>query len=285
MSLNRSTSTRCPTLPDRTRRRAFASAVIGLLLLSTTGPVRAEDPLDAVLGGIDTALPNLVPDVRHVEIKSQYVFDPLTLTSVPTGPRWLAFDTWAQNLGNVPVQLTVDRVDSLDSSTVSQCTAWRPERVCVEQRPVGGFTWHAEHRHFHFSEFARYELRRVLANGSIDYGRRGLVAASDKVSFCLYDAAPVRGDASVVPFYNTCTPTVQGISPGYADVYNPDMEGQTFPLDAISDGRYALVIDMDYADRLFETDDTDNVVEVMIEVYDNVTGAVVVGRNRPGGSG
>lgn len=97
----------------------------------------------------------------------------------------------------------------------------------------------------------------------------------------MIDSATVRDDAFPLPFYMTCLPTVQGISAGWADIYGPGLAGRQFPLDGITDGRYALVVSMDYADRIYETDDPDNVVELFIELSDGVTKATIIGRNRP----
>lgn len=249
-----------------------ALLVAATLIISVLGgSARAENPLDPVLGDPGETYPNLVPDVQDVQL----------IDWSPTAPPDLFFDTRAQNLGTVPVQLTVDNIESPEVSTVSQCVAWGPDRVCREQRQVGGFVWHDEHSHFHFEEFADYELRKVLRNGRVDYSRRGLIAKSSKVSFCLIDSAPVRDDAFPVGVYRTCLPTVQGISPGWTDIYDAFLEGQQLPLTGVTDGRYALVIRVNYADRLFETAYTDNTVEVMLEISDGVTDVAIVGRNYP----
>lgn len=138
-----------------------------------------EDPPDAsdVLGDPGITYPNLVPDVRDVFILRPFVFDPETNTFVQ-GPPQLWFDTWSQNLGTVSLQTTVEEVESPESSTVSQCVSWCTDWLCERQEPVGGYTWHAEHTHFHFDEFAAYELRRLGADGRPDYSDAGLPMAS-----------------------------------------------------------------------------------------------------------
>lgn len=251
--------------------------MLGLLV-----PVGADGsiaPVDEVLEP-GVTLPNLVPDVAEVYVFRPFVLDEATGTFVP-GPPQLHFDTRAQNLGAVPLQLTLDDVESPQSSSVSQCVSWTASRLCRAQHPVGGFTWHEEHTHFHFEDFAAYELRRLRPNGRVDYSSRGLLASSDKVSFCLMDTTTVRPDAFPVGTYQSCTPAMQGISPGWTDVYGGGLPGQQFRIDSLDDGQYAVVVRMDHGERLYETDDTDNVVEVIVELSGGLSGARIVERRYP----
>lgn len=273
-----------------------AAAVLGL---GFDGPVRAEDdqpipgscdvhPTHVVNPGCVPALtselrepgitlPNVSPDVRNVTVAPQTDF----LTGQPfPGPVRLRFDSWVMNLGTVPVELTPD--DPLQPTTVQQCVSWTGH-VCREERVVGGFVWHDEHKHVHFADFADYQLRRLGPDGRPDYSSAGLISRSEKVSFCLLDAQLVDPDKWSPPFYTTCGQFLQGISPGWADVYGIGTPGQELSIDGVTDGRYALVVTMDHANRLYETDDTDNVVEVTLEISGAVTQVAIVGRHRPPG--
>lgn len=264
--------------------QAPARAVAPLPDSCKTHPTKAVNPgcVPAVKEGVTEpgiTLPNLVPDVREVFVLRPFVLDPETETFYEGEPH-LFFDSWAQNLGTVPVQLTVDSVESPESSTVSQCVSWTA-RVCREQRRVGGFSWHDAHRHFHFNEFAAYELRRLGADGRPDYSASGLLATSEKVSFCLMDSQQVDPDAVPVPVYNACVPAVQGISPGWTDIYTSDLEGQQLPLTGLGDGRYSLIIKLNHARNVLESDYSDDVVEVTVEISNSLQDAQIVGRNYP----
>jgi Lysyl oxidase len=257
--------------------------VSAALVLALGFGVPAEaDPLDPHLGDPGRTLPNLSPDVQTVQILRPFLFDEATQT-VYEGPPELYFDSWAQNLGTVPLQLAFGGIENPETAVAEQCVSWRSAEayVCREQVPIGGFSWHQEHTHFHYNEFAGYQLRKLLRNGKVDYSADGLIAASDKVSFCLIDSTRIREDASPTGFYSTCTPTVEGISPGWADIYDSSLEGQQLPLDGVTDGRYALVVNLDYADRIHETDNGDNVVEATLEISGGVTNVSIVGRNYP----
>jgi hypothetical protein len=248
-----------------TRPTSRAAMFVTALALVLVGVPAQGDSLDPILGAAQQTLPNLVPTVENVSIQTWRTLD----DGFSTEPGlFLWFDTRAQNLGTVPIQLTVDKVDTPESSTVSQCVSWLAAagHVCRATEQVGGFTWHEAHRHFHYQDFAAYQLRRLTADGRPDYSPSGLLQVSEKVSFCLIDSQKVRDDAAPMFFYGTCLPTVQGISPGWTDVYAPEMEGQNLSVQGLADGRYALIINMDYGNTLRETDDTDNYIEVTIEI-------------------
>jgi hypothetical protein len=250
----------------RTRRLGVLLAV-GLLVPLLGVRAQADDPLDLVLEDPGDTYPNLVPNVEDVQIQNfRYKED--GVTEEPGLFLW--FDTRAQNLGTVPVQLTVDKVDTPESSTVSQCVSWQSAdaHLCRRTEVVGGYTWHDEHRHFHYEDFARYQLRRLAADGRPDYSSAGLIAASDKVSFCFIDSTRVRDDAAPIFFYNTCLPTVQGISPGWTDIYSSSMWGQNMPIPGLPNGEYALIVELDYENTLSETDNDDNYVEVTVRISD-----------------
>ncbi|HEX2040775.1 MAG TPA: lysyl oxidase family protein [Acidimicrobiales bacterium] len=261
------------TSPAR-RGRCLLFGAAALLLLCNAA-VSAAEPLDPV-----ASLPNMVPDVGKMSIEHPFVRDEATGTFVP-GPPALFFDTQARNLGTVPLQLTLEDLDDPDALTLAQCVSWRLGRICHESRSAAGFTFHADHKHFHH-DFAVYELRRLLRSGKVDYSSQGLVAAAEKVSWCMADSARVSDDALLAPVYVKCESTVQGVSPGWAAVHSPDGIDQQLSLAGLTDGRYALVIDLDPGDAILETDDTDNLVEITLELSGGVTQVAAVARHYPG---
>ena len=103
------------------------------------------------------------------------------------------------------------------------------------------------HGHFHFRNYARYELFPVNANGSL-----GTPVKARKRGFCMIDTTPFNnGDGGTTPWvYRNCgTPAIpgfQGISVGYADTYVKALGGQYFVLDDPSEpvppGEYILRI-------------------------------------------
>jgi hypothetical protein len=226
------------------------------VLLGTVGD--AEHPT--------IALPDLAPDVGNDVYVGYESIEFQPDGSLLYGPPQLYFDTYAQNLGDVPIQLTADDAGTISGTTVSQCVSWTTNLVCRQKQQVGGFEWHDEHKHYHFQDFAHYELRTLLADGSPDDSAAGLISSSPKVSFCLIDSLKVRDDASPLPRYNTCNPLEEGISPGWTDIYTSDLEGQMLSLGTHGDGRYALVVALDTSDHLLETNNANNRVIAIVEV-------------------
>lgn len=229
--------------------------------------------------GYDITYPDLVPNVTEVLIWRPWIWDPEAQT-ITFGPPVLAFDTHAQNLGEVPVDLLTDDVTNRAGSTVSQCVAWTTNYGCRERVQVGGFSWHEEHSHFHYNEFADYEFRRTLADGTPDYSAAGLIDVSEKVSFCLMDSERVRDDA-LLWRYTQCDATNQGISSGWTDIYGWTLPGQDFALTGVPDGRYAIIVDMNTAGHLHETNADNNRVEVIVDVSTNPDSAVIVSTRHP----
>lgn len=231
------------------------------------------------VAGYDITYPDLVPNVTEVLIWRPWIWDPENQT-ITFGAPVLAFDTHAQNLGEVPVDLLTDDVTNRAGSTVSQCVAWTTNYGCRERVQVGGFSWHDEHSHFHYNDFADYEFRSLLSDGTPDYSDAGLIDISEKVSFCLMDSERVR-DEALLWRYTQCDATNQGISAGWADVYGWTLPGQDFPLTGLPDGRYAIVVDMNTAGHLHETAYDNNRVEIIVDVTTDPDSAVIVSTNHP----
>jgi hypothetical protein len=223
--------------------------------------------LERQVGDIEepgVSLPDLVPDVTEAWVEYQYI--DFNGRDFDFGPASLTFDTLAQNLGQVPVDLQADEPSNVAGSPVSQCISWTTNLVCRQRAHVGGFTWHQEHMHFHFNDFASYELRTVNPDGSPNLSDDGFISSSPKVSFCLVDSTKVRNDAAPVPRYTNCNPYQEGISPGYTDTYGAGLEGQYLPFNGLGDGRYALVVSLNSAGHVYETNNDNNRVVVILNV-------------------
>jgi len=65
---------------------------------------------------------------------------------------------------------------------------------------------------------------------------------SPKVSFCMLDSIPVDASPVNVQYYKTCTPLAQGISAGWADVYDWTLPDQWIDVGTsrLPDGDYVL---------------------------------------------
>ncbi|MBI4409367.1 MAG: hypothetical protein HY561_06635 [Gemmatimonadetes bacterium] len=102
------------------------------------------------------------------------------------------------------------------------------------------------HNHFHFRNYATYEIFPVLANGSL-----GKAIQARKRGFCMIDVDPFKSDIPPESFvYASCgrpgIPGFQGISTGWSDEYFKFLSGQFFlltdPVEPILPGDYVIRI-------------------------------------------
>ena len=135
-----------------------------------------------------------------------------------------------------------------------------------EDRLAGEFRYHSNHGHTHFEDFAEFRLLEVLPDGGVG----DVVSTADKVSFCLIDVE--RLDSSGSSNYHSCG-QVQGISAGWADIYDSGLPGQALDIAGVQNGSYWLEIEVDPQNRLVEADETNNIARVRIEL--DRDGAVV----------
>jgi Secretion system C-terminal sorting domain/Ig-like domain CHU_C associated/Lysyl oxidase len=150
------------------------------------------------------------------------------------------------------------------------------------ERWAGSMTYHPTHGHAHFDDWGVYKLRSIDPNEP-DPRRWPIIGNGAKLGFCLmdygdcasgtYNGSCVDGGGTVIlnnipnkglggGRYN-CSPTTQGISVGWLDVYGYHLDGMQIPLPpGICNGNYAIVVEVDPRNFLLETDKADNVMWV-----------------------
>jgi lysyl oxidase len=112
----------------------------------------------------------------------------------------------------------------------------------------GLFEFASCHAHFHFRNYATYELLRVNADGSF-----GAPVQSRKRGFCMLDTTPAQsasGNPPQTPYYRNCGNLTihgnQGISKNWGDEYTKHLPGQLFllsdPAEPVPPGRYVIKI-------------------------------------------
>jgi lysyl oxidase len=229
--------------------------ISGLLLLALLTQARADecDPDDPTL-----LKPDLIElPMTHVRIIQQFRH------------RILTFSTAIGNVGAGPLILHGHTIQT-DSGPLTQATQeiLRSDGTSCTH-VAGDFVFHPSHHHFHFEDFEDYQLRKD------DPFTGEIVARSAKVSFCLIDIMPIRGFRTLPTVPEDCLNQegTQGISVGWADVYDRLLPGQSIDLDADPDnpvpaGTYFLVNTANPAKRIWESDDNtiDNSYVVSINV-------------------
>jgi hypothetical protein len=129
---------------------------------------------------------------------------------------------------------------------------------------VGDMIFHATHNHFHFENFASYELwtradyDSWLASGM---AQGQAMKRGTKTTFCLMDTSRVQPTLTGSPrnaYYTQCGQTLQGISVGWGDTYGYYLADQWIDLGTgsyLSDGQYVLRSVADPSNRLYESAD------------------------------
>lgn len=131
-------------------------------------------------------------------------------------------------------------------------------------RPAGWFIYHSGHGHIHFESWTQFILRKRLPNGAVGE----VVGTGAKTSFCILEI--VAWDPSIAghttpPAYGSCG-QIQGLRPGWADVYGATLEGQYINLTNIPNGNYWLEGFIDPNNQVLETNETNNQVLVPINI-------------------
>ncbi|HEX6751023.1 MAG TPA: lysyl oxidase family protein [Longimicrobium sp.] len=111
----------------------------------------------------------------------------------------------------------------------------------------GLFEFASCHAHFHFRNYAKYEILRINADGSL-----GTPVQARKRGFCMLDTTPNVSDNSPpkARYYMNCGNLTlhgnQGISTGFGDEYVKQLPGQLFlltdPNEPVPPGKYVIRI-------------------------------------------
>jgi Lysyl oxidase len=222
--------------------------------------------------------------------------DDIVLQGTPGGKTFLRFSHTTSNVGDGPLQIYPDletescgeqgdrgRVayQAIFQDSNGNGTFERNVDTQTVSEPVGCMIYHEIHQHYHFEDFARYQLYRVKSGV--------LRETSDKVSFCVVDILnthPELPGAADEPYYSfeNCQADsgIHGISVGYADIYGSGTPGQEFDVTERHPGRYCLVAWTDPTDRLSEvaTGGEDNNLQT-VQIRMNLKNATDFGKSVP----
>jgi hypothetical protein len=186
------------------------------------------------------------PDAIHYpDLQTLPPYD-ITIQNDPTTHhKLLRFSNAIANLGEGPMEL-IPQNNAATGTTDAYQRLYSHDAdgnwYVVATVYVGTFVFHPQHNHWHFEDFARYELRNAPRDGSIG---GTVLASASKVSFCLEDSLRVNSGLehfSPSQTYTNCDQVdPQGISIGWADVYGWNLFGQSLDITRIPNGVYWLV--------------------------------------------
>jgi hypothetical protein len=186
------------------------------------------------------------------------------------GKKLLKFTNTIANLGDGRFELSPSHDPNTGLTTAYQ-RVWTHDAdgdwSLESEFPVGTFEYHPAHNHWHFGDFARYELRNVAPGGGL--GRR-VAATSDKISFCMVDTLAENLNLEHAPqfrMYQTCNQdAVQGISVGWSDIYGANLPGQSIDITHVQTGTYWLVATADPENHIVETNEANNAGAVLVTI-------------------
>lgn len=204
---------------------------------------------------------DVLPDASLLDYELAGAYVTTSNSELPAGTRALRFSTASVNYGpgrleirggaiNGGLQLVNQRIFRTDG------TFW--------DRPAGSFIYHPTHGHIHFEDWTVFRLKQVLPNGGVG----NVVAEGAKTSFCIIELRHHDSNApghNTLPAYNSCG-QVQGLRPGWADIYGASLDGQFINLTGVPDGIYWLEGDVDPDNLLLESDETNNAVRIQVAI-------------------
>lgn len=126
---------------------------------------------------------------------------------------------------------------------------------------AGWFTYHKQHRHIHFDDYATFSLESISSPET--------KATGSKQSFCIIDTDKVDTSLPGAPLafvYGTCNSQRQGMSVGWGDTYGAHLAGQSIDITKLPDGDYNLITTVDPTNKLVEVNEADNTSTVKVRI-------------------
>jgi hypothetical protein len=162
------------------------------------------------------------------------------LYDADTGRALIRFTNSIWNSGPGKLELIGIHGQNHDQVRVSQRVFTANPEVNNEYE-VGEFIFFDEHYHWHLEKFAVYEVWTVDEGGSLE----SLVSSGEKVSWCVIDDSLAETGLpnemiSTRPNYFNCEGELQGLSPGWIDIYESYLPRQWVEIASLEDGLYAL---------------------------------------------
>ncbi|MEM6432037.1 MAG: lysyl oxidase family protein [Deinococcota bacterium] len=166
----------------------------------------------------------------------------------------LRFTTRFSNRGDGPLEVRPDADDATGQQLMQVLYSNDPDAELTTHSGAGRYVFEQAHGHLHLATFARYELWSVSEVGQ----PLTALTSNPKVGFCLIDAEALPGTDVESRVYWGCRSEVQGLSPGWGDVYVAQLAMQSLNVSELPDGRYALVNIINHAETLIESDLSNN---------------------------
>jgi hypothetical protein len=126
-----------------------------------------------------------------------------------------------------------------------------------ESNPL--FKYSACHNHYHLQDIMLYELLSADTKKPVAVGGTNVVGR--KQGFCMEDIDQVAGDAN-----SKFDCEYQGVSAGWADVYDSDLDCQWIDVTGVPPGKYVLRITVNPIGRYSESDPSNNSADAVVTI-------------------
>ncbi|MGH8974122.1 MAG: lysyl oxidase family protein [Acidimicrobiia bacterium] len=194
--------------------------------------------------------------------------------------RCLRFDQVIANVGDGPFELRY-RMEGLATDQQLRQRIYASDGTFTDV-VVDSYEFHPVHAHFHYKNFGQAFLYRPRPDGTMEKIRE-----SRKNGFCMIDVentrfgadpngVPYKGEAPRTYYFPRCntaterdehgTYMVNGISVGWADVYNWFLADQYIEISGVPDGVYVLETVANPARTVHETTFDDNTARITIRL-------------------
>ena len=185
------------------------------------------------------------------------------------GKTLLRFANAVANVGQGPLETYADEIveHPVDGQEVPVSQRIYQSAGGFVSRPSGVLHFHDQgsHHHFHFEDFAEYNLRAVTTGNGVG----AVVRTGGKAGFCLRDSyvhdGSVPGTPGGVVYGDECYPK-SGISVGWADWYGATLDFQWIDVTGLPAGQYWLEAIADPENRLLETNENNNTTRIMVNL-------------------
>ncbi|HZI38210.1 MAG TPA: lysyl oxidase family protein [Acidimicrobiia bacterium] len=202
--------------------------------------------------------------------------------------RCLRFDQVIANVGDGPFELRY-RMEGLATEQQLRQRVYASDGAFTEFT-VDTYEFHPAHAHFHYKNFGQAFLYRLHPDGTMEKVRE-----SRKNGFCMIDVentrfglddhgVPHKGEAPRTYYFPRCNaPTerdehgtymVNGISVGWADVYNWFLADQYVEISGVPDGLYVLETTANPIRTVHETTFDDNTARATIRLHGDTVSLV-----------
>lgn len=165
--------------------------------------------------------------------------------------------------------------------------------MTYNDRPAGTMTYHPTHGHMHVDNWGIFSLRSD--NGDPNPLNWPIIGTGAKLAFCLMDygtCSTYNGhcvDSAGTTLTNgnfpnfglgggsfTCSPSTQGISSGYTDIYYQSLDGMWIDIPpGVCNGQYYIVAQIDPENYFVESNENNNVMVVPFTLTKQSAGPVV----------